>query len=75
MRLSPFHSHRVFQVLVGETLAGFVKRLRLERELVMMAPGPRLPIPELAAGDYLLRATIAQGDHTEVRDAELTIAA
>jgi AraC family transcriptional regulator len=36
-RLSPFHCHRVFQVLVGETLAEFVKRLRLERALVMMA--------------------------------------
>jgi DNA-binding NtrC family response regulator len=30
-RLSPFHFHRVFQVSVGETLAEFVKRLRLER--------------------------------------------
>jgi hypothetical protein len=40
----------------------------------MLAPWPRLPISRLAGGDYLLRATIAQGDHTEVRDAELTIA-
>ena len=42
-RLSPFHFHRVFQALVGETLAEFVKRLRLERALVMMATrrGPR----------------------------------
>jgi len=39
-RLSPFHLHRVFQVLVGETLAGFVKRLRLERALVLMAHAP-----------------------------------
>ncbi len=36
-RLSPFHFHRVFQGLMGETLAEFVKRLRLERALVMMA--------------------------------------
>ncbi|MEK6702846.1 MAG: AraC family transcriptional regulator [Planctomycetota bacterium] len=34
--LSPFHFHRVFQSLVGVTLADFVKRLRLERALVMM---------------------------------------
>ena len=42
-QLSPFHFHRVFQALVGETLAEFVKRLRLERALVLMAPprGPR----------------------------------
>ena len=35
--LSPFHFHRVFQALVGVTLADFVKRLRLERALCMMA--------------------------------------
>ncbi|MCB9933848.1 MAG: AraC family transcriptional regulator [Planctomycetes bacterium] len=34
--LSPFHFHRVFQALMGETLADFVKRLRLERALFMM---------------------------------------
>jgi AraC family transcriptional regulator len=37
--LSPFHFHRVFQALMGETLADFVKRLRLERALVMMCHG------------------------------------
>lgn len=36
-RLSPFHFHRVFQALLGETPADFVKRLRLERALGMMA--------------------------------------
>ncbi|MGH7131734.1 MAG: AraC family transcriptional regulator [Phycisphaerales bacterium] len=35
--LSPFHFHRVFQALMGETLADFVKRLRLERALAMMS--------------------------------------
>lgn len=30
---SPFHFHRVFKSLVGETLNQFVKRLRLERAL------------------------------------------
>ena len=40
-RLSPFHFHRVFQVLMGQTLAEFVKRLRLERTLVMMAHASR----------------------------------
>jgi AraC family transcriptional regulator len=35
--LSPFHFHRVFQVLVGETPSDFVKRLRLERALGLMA--------------------------------------
>lgn len=40
--LSPFHFHRVFQALVGETLADHVKRLRLERALARMA-GPGRP--------------------------------
>lgn len=35
--LSPFHFHRVFQAMVGVTLAEFVKRLRLEKALTMMA--------------------------------------
>lgn len=47
-RLSPFHFHRVFQVLAGETLAEFVKRLRLERALVMMAHGRRASLTTIA---------------------------
>lgn len=46
--LSPFHFHRVFQVMVGETLAEFVKRLRLERALVMMAHTPRSSLTPIA---------------------------
>ncbi len=40
--LSPFHFHRVFQVMVGETLADFTKRLRLEKALLLMSQ-PRRP--------------------------------
>jgi AraC family transcriptional regulator len=40
--LSPFHFHRVFQALVGSTPADFVRRLRLEKALRLMA-GPRAP--------------------------------
>ena len=47
-RLSPFHFHRVFQALVGETLAEFVKRLRLERALVMMAHARRSSLTTIA---------------------------
>jgi len=35
--LSPFHFHRVFQAIVGVTVAEFVKRQRLEKALTMMA--------------------------------------
>lgn len=39
--LSPFHFHRVFQALVGETPSDFARRLRLEKALrLMAAPRP-----------------------------------
>ncbi len=47
-RLSPFHFHRVFQALMGETLGEFVKRLRLERALVRMAHAPRSSLTTIA---------------------------
>ena len=34
---SPFHFHRVFRSLVGETLNVFIKRVRLERAVQMMS--------------------------------------
>ncbi len=34
---SPFHFHRIFRAVVGETLHDFVKRSRLERALFLMA--------------------------------------
>ena len=46
--LSPFHFHRVFQSLVGETLADFVKRLRLEKALYMMSHSRRLSLTAVA---------------------------
>lgn len=39
-KFSPFHFHRVFQSLVGETIADFTKRLRLERALSLMLHSP-----------------------------------
>jgi AraC family transcriptional regulator len=33
---SPFHFHRIFRILVGESVAEFVKRVRLERALVLL---------------------------------------
>ena len=34
---SPFHFHRIFKGIVGETLGNFVKRVRLERALYLLA--------------------------------------
>jgi AraC family transcriptional regulator len=45
---SPFHFHRVFRTLVGETLKQFVRRLRLERALHLMAYTPDRSLTEIA---------------------------
>jgi AraC family transcriptional regulator len=45
---SPFHFHRVFRALVGETVGQFVKRLRLERALRMLSHGRRRTLTEIA---------------------------
>ncbi len=45
---SPFHFHRVFKSIVGETLAQFVKRQRLERALYLMSHAPRRSLTEVA---------------------------
>lgn len=46
--LSPFHFHRVFQATIGETPADFIKRLRLERSLHLMAHGKRKSLTTIA---------------------------
>ncbi len=45
---SPFHFHRVFRALIGETLHQFVKRLRLERALRMVAHDRKRPLTDIA---------------------------
>lgn len=47
-QLSPFHFHRVFRALVGVTLADFVKRLRLDRALALIAQPRRASLAEIA---------------------------
>lgn len=46
--LSPFHFHRVFQAMTGETVADFVKRLRLDKALVIMSHGRKPPLTRVA---------------------------
>lgn len=48
---SPFHFHRVFQGIVGETPGDFAKRLRLDRAVAMLAHGPRRTMTQIA-GKY-----------------------
>ena len=45
---SPFHFHRVFKSLVGETLAQFVKRQRLERAVYLMSHAPGRSLTDVA---------------------------
>jgi AraC family transcriptional regulator len=45
---SPFHFHRIFKSVVGETLADFTLRLRLERAALLLKTTPNLPITEAA---------------------------
>lgn len=46
--LSPFHFHRIFQAMVGETPNEYVKRLRLERAMFLMSYGKRKSLTEVA---------------------------
>ena len=45
---SPFHFHRIFRSLVGETLAQFVKRVRLERALYLLSHREGSTLTEIA---------------------------
>ncbi len=45
---SSFHFHRVFKALVGETLAAFVKRVRLEHAIKLMSHRPESSLTDIA---------------------------
>lgn len=45
---SPYHFHRVFRALVGETSGDFIKRLRLERAIHLLWHQPNLSLTEVA---------------------------
>jgi AraC family transcriptional regulator len=45
---SPFHFHRVFGAMVGETLNHFVARLRTEKAAMQLAANPKKSITEIA---------------------------
>lgn len=45
---SPYHFHRVFSAMVGETLSSFVGRLRLERAASQLLYAPQRAVTEVA---------------------------
>ena len=44
---SPYHFHRIFRALAGETLAAFVKRVRLERAVYLLSHRPKATLTEI----------------------------
>lgn len=45
---SPYHFHRIFGAMVGESLGQFIQRLRLERAASRLVNNPKEPITEIA---------------------------
>ncbi|MEZ4428560.1 MAG: AraC family transcriptional regulator [Nannocystaceae bacterium] len=45
---SPYHFHRVFKAVAGETLTAFVQRARLERAAYLMKAAPARPLGSIA---------------------------
>lgn len=45
---SPFHFHRLFQALMGESVKEFITRVRLERALVLCQANPQRSLKEVA---------------------------
>lgn len=45
---SPFHFHRVFGAIVGETAGKFVQRVRIERAASLLVQHPRRPVTAIA---------------------------
>jgi AraC family transcriptional regulator len=45
---SPYHFHRIFQGLVGETIAAFIKRVRLQRAIFLLAHRKGASLTEIA---------------------------
>jgi AraC family transcriptional regulator len=47
-RFSPYHFHRLFHAMVGETLNAFIQRLRVEKAAAMLLQNPGESITDIA---------------------------
>lgn len=45
---SPYHFHRIFSAMTGETLGAFIQRLRVEKAAAKLVGNPRRPITDIA---------------------------
>lgn len=58
---SKFHFHRIFAVMVGETLFQFIQRIRIEKAASMMVGNPKISIGEVAINSgFADQATFAR---------------
>ena len=45
---SPFHFHRIFSAVTGETIGAFVARVRIERAATLLSAHPHRPVTDIA---------------------------
>ena len=45
---SPFHCHRIFRAMVGETLSQFIQRIRIEKAAAKLIGNPKKSITQIA---------------------------
>ena len=45
---SPFHFHRIFRAMVGETLSAFIRRRRVEKAASLLLANPARPVTQVA---------------------------
>ena len=45
---SPYHFHRIFKAIVGETINNFIQRVRIEKAAMMLVSNPKKSITEIA---------------------------
>ena len=63
---SPYHFHRIFGAMMGETLQRFIQRVRLERAANQLCLNPRRPITEVALDSgFASSATFARAFRAE----------
>ncbi len=63
---SPYHFHRIFRAMLGETLQRFIQRLRLERAATQLLHNPTRTVTEIALDNgFSSPATFARAFRSE----------
>jgi AraC family transcriptional regulator len=56
--ISPYHFHRIFTSLIGETPDDYISRLRIERAISMMESNPRRPLADIALSNGFVTTSL-----------------